>query len=458
MAFDHLLHEPAIHVRNRSRTPIRRSQDATSFIGPLFDRPVRLGPYVRDFEAAHALLTDGAPVAALHGAVVEAGGVERAGEYLLWLERFNRFGGIEFPLVDETGERALILPQQDTFVPTLAPEAPTSRTPLDRFALLRRDADAWLLESPLVGARLRLADLAALETDVVRRALDGLGFLDTPRADSAARRDALAQWEFHDLLFHTHERRGWNRDLAGDAYPFMDRIEPLPAVRPPWPGERISLPRAPDAAAGEPFAAVLARRRSERAYDADHPLALADLGALLDRAARIRSSEVREARNYQGQTAAVEITFRPYPSGGASYELEIYPIVDSCVGLEPGCYHYDPSAHELVRIAGRNREVDRLLRHARRGTGGQARPQVLLAVTARFARVMWKYRAFCYALILRDTGALYQTLYLAATELGLSPCAIGSGDSRLFARLTGLDPLVEGTVGEFILGGRPAAP
>ena len=89
-------------------------------------------------------------------------------------------------------------------------------------------------------------------------------------------------------------------------------------------------------------------------------------------------------------------------------------------------------------------------------SGGQGTPQILLAITARFPRVMWTYRSIAYGLILRNTGVLYQTLYLAACEMGLAPCAIGSGDSARFARLTGLDPFAEGMVGEFILGGRAA--
>ena len=63
-----------------------------------------------------------------------------------------------------------------------------------------------------------------------------------------------------------------------------------------------------------------------------------------------------------------------------------------------------------------------------------------------------------YGLILRNLGALCQTLYLAATELELSPCAIGYGNAERFARLTGLDPVVEGSVGEFILGGKALPP
>ncbi len=146
---------------------------------------------------------------------------------------------------------------------------------------------------------------------------------------------------------------------------------------------------------------------------------------------------------------------RPYPNGGASYELEIYPVVDRCDGLDPGLYHYDAAIHELVRLSGRTPEVDRIFADAKVATANLADPQVVLILSARFARVMWKYRSISYGIILRNTGVLYQTLYLAATELGLSPCGIGSANSALFARATGLDPVVEGSVGDFILGGRP---
>jgi hypothetical protein len=43
-------------------------------------------------------------------------------------------------------------------------------------------------------------------------------------------------------------------------------------------------------------------------------------------------------------------------------------------------------------------------------------------------------------------------MYLAGTAMGLAPCALGSGDSAIFSRVTGLSPLVESSVGEFSLG------
>ena len=510
MTFLDLVREPAIRVRLRSGWTLGRSADGASFVaeGPDLPEPAILGRHAPDFEAANARFAAGAPLAALRDAVVAAGGGARAAFYLVWLQRLCRAGFVEFPLADAADEPAVIVPQRPSFTPALAPAAPEAS--LDRFACIRRDGGAWLLESPLVGARFRFDRLAALDAPIVRRALAAAGFLETrrppagpppaakpaaggeapgteaePRPDAArppagatpaappagggqapgtaaepgpdaARRDALAQWEFHDLLFHTHSRDGWHRDPLGAGFSFIGEIEPLPAARPPWPGTPIPLARA--SAGGESFAAVLERRRSERYYDEAHPISRDDLGALLDRAARIRASAVVEVRNAAGRTAPFELTRRPYPNGGASYELEIYPVVDRCNGLEPGLYHYDAAGHALVRIAGRTPDVEQFFADAHVASANQAEPQIVLVIAARFARVTWKYKSICYATTLRNTGVLYQTLYLAATELGLSPCGLGSGDSALFARATGLDPTVEGSVGDVILGGRPRAP
>ena len=455
MSFLDLVREPAIGVRLRSGWTLGRSPDGASFAArsPDWTAPLRLGRHAPEFEAAAGRLAAGAPLAALRDAVIAAGGGTSAGLYLVHLQRLCRWGGIDFPLFDAGGERAVVLPQQPSFAPALAPDVPEA--PLGRFACLRRDGGAWLLEAPLAGARFRFDDLGAMDAPIVRRALDAAGFLETGTPDGA-RRDALALWEFHDLLFHARSRDGWRREPSGAAFQYIGEIDPLPAARPPWPGTPIPLARAP--AGRESFAAVLERRRSERYYDEAHPISRDDLGALLDRSARIRASVVVKVENLAGRTAPFELTRRPYPNGGASYELEIYPVVDRCAGLDPGLYHYDAAGHALVQISGRTPDVDRVFANAHRSTADQAQPQIVLVIAARFARVTWKYKALSYATILRNTGALYQTLYLAATELGLSPCGLGASDAALFARATGLDPAVEGSVGDVILGGRPRAP
>ena len=48
--------------------------------------------------------------------------------------------------------------------------------------------------------------------------------------------------------------------------------------------------------------------------------------------------------------ASVAYAARPYPSAGASYELELYLAADKCDGLARGFYHYDAGGHALMPI------------------------------------------------------------------------------------------------------------
>ena len=47
----------------------------------------------------------------------------------------------------------------------------------------------------------------------------------------------------------------------------------------------------------------------------------------------------------------MSIASRPYPSGGALYELEFYAAIEACDGLDRGLYYYEPCGHGLIRIA-----------------------------------------------------------------------------------------------------------
>jgi SagB-type dehydrogenase family enzyme len=62
--------------------------------------------------------------------------------------------------------------------------------------------------------------------------------------------------------------------------------------------------------------------------------------------------------------------------------------------------------------------------------------------------------AISYSALLKNVGVLYQTMYLVATAMNLAPCALGAGDSDLFARAVGLDYYAETSVGEFLLGSK----
>ena len=85
--------------------------------------------------------------------------------------------------------------------------------------------------------------------------------------------------------------------------------------------------------------------------------------------------------------------------------------------------------------------------------GAACAPDLLITLTARFQRVAWKYQSLAYALILKNVGVVYQQMYLVATALGLAPCALGTGDTQVFARASGLAYAKESSVGEFALSG-----
>jgi SagB-type dehydrogenase family enzyme len=193
-----------------------------------------------------------------------------------------------------------------------------------------------------------------------------------------------------------------------------------------------------------PFTRVIEERRSRRSppEGLERPVTLEELGELLYRTARSRGVSTAPGGH--------EISDRPYPGGGALYELEIYPVVSACEGLDPGLWHYAPGDHRLERLSGMTPEA-RALIEAAGAMADAGPPEVLLVFAARFRRVTWKYRSMAYAGILKNVGALAQTIYLAATAMGLSACALGGGDSDLFARAAGLRYEAETSVGELIL-------
>ena len=269
--------------------------------------------------------------------------------------------------------------------------------------------------------------------------------------------DSLVMWDFHDLLFHIHSTEGRQANPIGGLYAHAGAIAPQPAVRPRWPGKAIDLrPLAAEAAEVSPFVKLLHERHSTRDFDDQQPITLAELARLLDQVARVRATWDSEADLGAG-SPVVGYAARPYPSGGSAYELELYLAVANCAGLDRGFYHYDAGEHALMPLAVRAPEFDAMLAGAEFAMDAPAAPQILITIAARFGRVSWKYSGIAYALMLKDAGVLTQTLYLAATDMGLGGCAIGTCNIGTFAKLTGLDIHVEGPVGQFALG-RAAAP
>jgi oxazoline/thiazoline dehydrogenase len=434
-------------------------------------------------EALRQLGAGGQTVGALADQVRYSDGPGSLARLFYHLEELARRGWLLISAHAEGELLATLVSIADSFS---LPTGPLPARPhlLSRFCCLRRRGGEFILESPLSPMRIIVHDgrAAAMIQALVKPTTaaefaatapslhaDAVGPLLTllARSGMAVAVDeegktledtdpVLLSWEFHDLLFHSRSRVGRHDASVGALFPMVGRIPQPPAVKPPAGVETIGLYR-PDleqlARQDPPFVQVQEERRSIRDYAAE-PITARQLGEFLFRVARVKDCFAREMPTPHGPVL-MEFTSRPYPGGGSLYELEVYPIVNTCQGLPSGLYHYDAALHRLERLAGRTAEVELLLLDMSQATGiATDHLQVVLAVTARFPRLTWKYSMLAYSLTLKHVGVLYQTMYLAATAMRLAPCGVGAGDSDLFARAAGVDYYAEPAVGEFLLGSR----
>jgi SagB-type dehydrogenase family enzyme len=405
----------------------------------------------------------------------------------LLVRRLARRGLLEYCLAlsPDAKDQVVIEPQ----IPDYWPQTPKLDNAdvivLSRFAYLRRRGNEMILESPRAGALFRIGEpkvasaltLLATPQKISRlRRQDGfpgielLALLVDCRilfkieADGDGLRanegdDNLVLWDFHDLLFHTRSTEGRQANPLGGLYPYAGVMPPPPAVRPRWPGKKIDLHKL--AASPETVSAVarlLRERHSTRDFDDRQPITLVELAHFLDSTARVLS-KWKSPLDLGDGGPLIAYTTRPYPSGGSSYELELYLAVVNCEGLARGFYHYDADRHALVPIGARPQDFDAMLTSAALAMDAPGAPQILITIAARFSRISWKYSALAYSLILKDVGVLIQTFYMMATDMGLGGCAIGTNNIDLFAKMTGVEFHVEGPVGQFAIGrGTPEQP
>lgn len=348
---------------------------------------------------------------------------------------------------------------------------------MSRFATLRVGPRGSLLESPLSAHRVLLhtpqamwlvscyirpvsvretARLLGLPLDEVRTAvgyLEASGMLVPGDRAGAGAADAgpepgpvtfaedrdpvLEHWSPRELMLHNRSRPGLHDEPVG---PVAATAGTPGEEAPAFDGVPIMLP-VPDldrvVAADPRLTTVLEARRSVRVDDG-RPLSLAQLGELLYRSARARPA-----------------AGRPYPSALSAYPLELYVTVAGSGELPRGTYYYDPAAHTLLALGTEPDLVDALLEEAGANAGMSEEPPVLISMTARFRRMGAVYPGTAYSVLLKEVGALQQTLYLVSTAMGIGPCALAFGDTATSARAFGLDWRAESGVGEFILAGLP---
>ncbi|MCP5197255.1 MAG: SagB family peptide dehydrogenase [Gammaproteobacteria bacterium] len=357
---------------------------------------------------------------------------------------------------------------------------------LSRFTYTRRVGERIVLETPLAHGRIvlhedraaafvhtlarrgRIEELAAragFAVEETRAFLELLLMAEmlTMMSEDGVSADEdgpgpLQFWEFHDLLFHARSRHGRHFGSYGGSYRFAGRTNAPLALERRRGGDTINLFR-PDLTVIEDhdpsFTTVQNNRRSFHEFG-NPPIDSRSLGEFLFRVGRVTKLESDSRVIRDGHEIPLDFAFRPYPGGGALYELEFYVTIHACLGLPRGLYHYEPCQHCLERLPAAEEHLKTLLAAAAASTGApREHLQTLITLAARYPRIAWKYSSISYATILKDVGVVYQTMYLVATAMGLAPCAVGGGDSDCFAKAAGTDYYAETAVGEFLLGSRP---
>lgn len=375
-----------------------------------------------------------------------------------------------------------VAPQARLVPAELDPERPIR---LSRFAMLRVGGAGYVLESSLSLHRVELHRAEAVQLigvlgrPVAPRAaaaalpyaeplvldllalLAGAGMVvaaerqGDPRAAVFAEDTApdLATWSPLGLMFHSRSTLGRHDEDFGAVYP-MGRewdVEPVVKRAPEVPGIALPRPRWGELVAADPPLVVAVEGGGPAAAFGDAPVTACEVGQLLYRAARVRALAPAEAE----WPATADTSDRPHLNIGGCYEFELYLTLHNCAGLPRGIYHYDPLGHRLEPVSQAAADVDALLENSRLAANLATAPPVLISVTARFRRLSRKYNGLSYALALKNTGALLQTLHLVSTAMGLASTWTEIVDIGVSSRVLGLDWRAESGVAEFLLG-RPA--
>lgn len=157
---------------------------------------------------------------------------------------------------------------------------------------------------------------------------------------------------------------------------------------------------------------VLENRRSSRIFSGT-PILLKDLSYLLLYSSGIITigSNVDDSR-------------RSYPSAGARYPLEVYPLIlREGYGINAGLYHYNVKEHLLEVIL--EKDLKQWLLESTGNFKPIIKASAVFIITGVLDRTRVKYGDRGYRYVLMEAGHMAQNILLLATNLGMASLAVG---------------------------------
>jgi len=188
-----------------------------------------------------------------------------------------------------------------------------------------------------------------------------------------------------------------------------------------------------------PLEKALSARHATREYDPGRNLSLEELSTLLHYSAgtRPRKKETDDIRRF-------------YPSGGARYPLEIYPVIQKVDGIKPGVYHYNVKEHLLENLSNEKEDLELIREGLLYPWSRDA--AVFFFITAVWERNFIKYKDRGYRIILMEAGHLAQNLSLLCAALKIDCCnSVGFHNERINEVLA-LENEIEDSLYLFITG------
>jgi SagB-type dehydrogenase family enzyme len=195
---------------------------------------------------------------------------------------------------------------------------------------------------------------------------------------------------------------------------------------------KIDLP-APSRISESTLVDALTLRRSCRNYNGK-PITLQELSDLLFYTAGVLFTNDTV---YYGTVAK-----KTAPSPGGRHTTELYPVINECIGLPRGFYHYCQQHHVLNLL--QEGEVRPFLKEALYGQDYFLDASVTVFYTSIVDRLMWKYKSSrVYRLMHFETAHYAQNFLLTGTALSLGVFVTGAVKESLVEPTLRIDGIHE---------------
>jgi SagB-type dehydrogenase family enzyme len=181
---------------------------------------------------------------------------------------------------------------------------------------------------------------------------------------------------------------------------------------------------------------TLAKRRSERDFSGA-PCAVETFSTLLRDALKENIEVVHED--------GVKWNFRPYPSGGGLYPIDIYVAIFNVEGIAKGVYLYNPKKHTISELDNNNdlSLIENGLPTLKKELDTTA---FLIFLVSDLEKMAFKYQERAYRFALLECGHISQNLLLCATALNIKSFPVGAyldNEINLFLDLDGVTSNVQ---------------